>query len=215
MYSDTEKDVHSPILRTVYWAHVGWILCTKYMQTITTLVKDLDRYPELRWLNRWHMVPPIVLAAATMGLGGALRHWAPGLGTGPAQMLVWGFFVSTVALYHGTFCINSFCHLMGSRRYNTADSSRNSFLLALVTLGEGWHNNHHRYPASERQGFFWYEVDPTHYALVLLSWMGVVWELKAPPEELLREAEFFDRLEVSLNPADLKALGLAEAAKEA
>ena len=212
MYSDTQEDVHSPIMRTVYWAHVGWILCKKYMQTITRLVRDFDRYPELQWLNKWHVVPGIVLALQTYAVGWALQRWAPGLGTNGSQMLIWGFFVSTVFLYHGTFTINSFCHLMGKRRYNTKDSSRNSWILAIITLGEGWHNNHHRYPASERQGFFWWEFDPTHYLLVLFSWMGMVWELKSPPEDVLREAQFFDDLKSSLNPADLKALGIPEAA---
>jgi stearoyl-CoA desaturase (delta-9 desaturase) len=215
LYSDTEKDVHSPILRTVYWAHVGWIMCSKYMSTITTLVKDLDRYPELRWLNRWHVVPPIVTGCFTFALGAALHRWAPGLGTTSWQLLVWGFFISTVFLYHGTFCINSFCHLMGSRRYQTGDSSRNSLILAIITLGEGWHNNHHRYPASERQGFFWWEIDPTHYGLVVLSWFGLVWELKAPPEDVLREARFFDELEAGLKPAELKTLGLNKTASKA
>ncbi len=211
MYSDTDKDVHSPIMRTVYWAHVGWILCKKYMQTITRLIKDFEKYPELVWLNKWHVVPGIVLALQMYALGWGLERWAPGLGTNGPQMLIWGFFISTVFLYHGTFTINSFCHLMGSRRYNTNDSSRNSWFLALITLGEGWHNNHHRYPASERQGFFWWEFDPTHYALVMMSWVGLVKGLKSPPEEVLKEAAFYDELKASLNPQDLKALGLQEA----
>jgi stearoyl-CoA desaturase (delta-9 desaturase) len=210
MYSDTEQDVHSPIMRTVYWAHCGWILCKKYMQTINRLVKDLSRYPELVWLNTWHVVPGICLALTMYGLGKGLAVWAPGLGTNGAQMLIWGFFVSTVFLYHGTFTINSFCHLMGTRRYNTADSSRNSLFLAIITLGEGWHNNHHRFPASERQGFFWYELDITHYILVVLSWFGIVWGLKGPSEEVLAEAKFFDELKKTLNPDDLHSMGIAD-----
>jgi stearoyl-CoA desaturase (Delta-9 desaturase) len=211
MYSDTEADVHSPIMRTVYWAHCGWILCKKHMQTITRLIKDFEKHPELVWLNKYHVVPGIVLALQIYALGWGLQRWAPGLGTNGPQMLVWGFFISTVLLYHGTFTINSFCHLMGSRRYNTNDSSRNSWILAIITLGEGWHNNHHRYPASERQGFFWWEFDPTHYILVVMSWFGLVKNLKSPPEDVLREAQFFDQLKASLNPSDLKAMGLAEA----
>lgn len=211
MYSDTASDVHSPIMRTIYWAHCGWILCKKYMQTIHKLIKDFEKYPELVWLNKWHVVPGALLAVKMFLLGMALETWAPQLGTNGPQMLIWGFFVSTVFLYHGTFTINSFCHLMGNRRYNTNDSSRNSWILAIITLGEGWHNNHHRYPASERQGFFWWEFDPTHYILVMLSWVGLVWSLKSPPEDVLREAQFFDELKTSLNPSDLKALGLIEA----
>jgi stearoyl-CoA desaturase (delta-9 desaturase) len=212
LHSDTEEDVHSPIVRTVWWAHAGWILCGKYMQTVRRMVRDLERYPELEWLNQYYLIPPFLLAWCLFGLGWLLRRYAPGLGTDPLQMVVWGFFVSTVCLYHGTFCINSFCHLVGKRAYNTKDSSRNSFLLAVITLGEGWHNNHHRYPASERQGFRWWQFDPTHYALVALSWVGLVWGLKSPPQDVVEEARFYGQLKASLNPADLAALGLADAA---
>ncbi len=214
LHSDTAEDVHSPVVRTVWWAHVGWILCGKYMQTPRRMVRDLERYPELEWLNRHYLVPPTLLALALTGLGWWLGRRFPALGTNGLQMLAWAFFAGTVCLYHGTFSINSFCHLMGRRRYNTKDSSRNSFLLALVTLGEGWHNNHHRYPASERQGFFWWEFDPTHYALVVLSRIGLVWGLKRPPDEVLEEAKFFSDLKAGLNPADLAALGIPEAAPE-
>ena len=174
-------------------------------------MKDLSRYPELVWLNTWHVVPGIVLAFTMLGIGKLAAAYAPGLHTNGAQMVIWGFFISTVFLYHGTFTINSFCHLMGTRRYNTDDSSRNSLLLAIITLGEGWHNNHHRYPASERQGFFWYELDITHYILVVLSWFGIVWGLKGPSEEVLAEAKFFDDLKKSLNPGDLTSMGIQEA----
>ncbi|MGH7442837.1 MAG: acyl-CoA desaturase, partial [bacterium] len=148
LHSDTPEDVHSPVIRTVWWSHVGWILCGKYMQTVRRMVRDLERYPELEWLNRFYLIPPFALGLTLFGLGHFLGLYFPSLGTNGLQMVVWGFFISTVCLYHGTFSINSFCHLMGKRRYNTKDSSRNSFLLAIITLGEGWHNNHHRYPAS-------------------------------------------------------------------
>lgn len=210
LYSDTPQDVHSPIRRTIYWAHAGWILCKKYMATMTKLVRDLDKYPELRWLNKWHVVPPAVLAIALTLFGAALAHEAPALHTNAAQMLVWGFFVSTVFLYHATFCINSFCHLMGTRRYNTKDSSRNSLILALITLGEGWHNNHHRYPASERQGFYWWEIDITHYGLVLLSWFGLVWSLRPPADEVYIDADLNAKLKEQLKPGELSAIGLQE-----
>jgi stearoyl-CoA desaturase (delta-9 desaturase) len=116
-----------------------------------------------------------------------------------------------VVLWHGTFTINSLCHLWGSRRYKTTDHSRNNLWLALITMGEGWYNNHHYYQSTANQGFFWWEFDPTHYILVMLSWVGLVWNLKSPPEDVLREAQFFDQLKASLNPADLKALGIPEA----
>src|SRR5690606_38971181 len=109
---------------------------------------------------------------------------APSLETSGTQLLVWGFFVSTVILYHMTFTINSLAHQFGSRRYDTSDDSRNNFILAIITLGEGWHNNHHKYPHSERQGFYWYEIDITHLTLVLLSKLGIVWDLKSPPREI-------------------------------
>ena len=215
LHSDTPEDVHSPVLRTIWWSHVGWILCGKYMKTVHRMVRDLERYPELEWLNRFYLVPPAALAAGLLGLGCWLRRSAPGLGTDGPQLLVWGFFVSTVFLYHGTFSINSLCHLTGRRRYDTGDGSRNSFLLALVTLGEGWHNNHHRYPASERQGFFWWEFDPTHYALRALGWMGLVWGLKSPPQAVLDEARFYRELKSGLDPRELEDLGLPNPSREA
>jgi stearoyl-CoA desaturase (delta-9 desaturase) len=175
-YADTEDDLHSPGLRGFWWSHVGWILSSRYNHTEVEQIRDFYRYPELRWLNRYFLVPPVTLAASLFLLGG----WA---------WLVWGFFVSTVLLWHGSFLVNSLSHVFGRRRYPTADDSRNSFWIALVTLGEGWHNNHHHYMASARQGFFWWEIDVTYYLLKLLSWFGIVWDLRQPPEHLLTEEE--------------------------
>jgi stearoyl-CoA desaturase (delta-9 desaturase) len=123
------------------------------------------------------------------GFGWLLNHYAPSLHTSGAQMLTWGFFVSTTLLYHGTFTINSVAHIFGRRRFATNDTSRNSFVLSLITLGEGWHNNHHRYPASERQGFYWWEIDITHYILKAMSWARLVWDLREPPEYIYGEAK--------------------------
>jgi stearoyl-CoA desaturase (delta-9 desaturase) len=103
-------------------------------------------------------------------------------------MFTWGFCISTTLLYHGTFCINSLAHVLGKARFKTGDDSKNSFLLAIITLGEGWHNNHHRYPGSERQGFYWWEVDISHYTLKVLSWFGLVWDLREPPARIYEEA---------------------------
>jgi stearoyl-CoA desaturase (delta-9 desaturase) len=167
-YSDGPNDVHSVRQRGFWWAHVGWILARRYETTDFDRVKDLAAYPELRWLNRWFLVPPAALVALLLALGGA---WA----------FVWGFLVSTTLLWHGTFCVNSLAHVFGRRRYRTSDDSRNSFLIALFTLGEGWHNNHHHYQRSERQGFYWWELDITHMVLKALSWIGLVWDLHAPP----------------------------------
>ncbi len=144
-------------------------------------VRDLLQFPELRWLDRFDILVPLLLAVGMFGLGVLLQDVAPHLGTNGWQMLIWGFFISTVACYHGTYTINSLSHVFGRQRYRTGDSSRNNWLLALVTLGEGWHNNHHHYPSAVRQGFYWWEVDITFYLLKLLSWLGIIWDLKPVP----------------------------------
>ena len=132
---------------------------------MTENVRDLARFPELVWLNRFHLVPPVALAAGLLIVGGL-----------PA--LVWGFFVSTIVLFHATVTINSLAHRWGTRRFATRDDSRNNAVLALVTMGEGWHNNHHHYQGSVRQGFFWWEYDITYYVLRLLAAVGLVWDIK-------------------------------------
>ncbi|MCU1376637.1 MAG: Delta-9 acyl-phospholipid desaturase [Actinomycetia bacterium] len=170
-WSDTERDIHSPI-RGFWWSHVGWILCDRHSATDESLVKDLAKYPELRWLNRHDWVGPLALAVATLAVGG----WAG---------LVIGFGLSTVLLWHGTFLVNSLAHVVGRRRYVTSDTSRNSRLIALLTNGEGWHNNHHHYQASARQSFRWYQWDPSYYALWLLARIGIVHDLKTPTAAIL------------------------------
>ncbi len=187
-YSDTEYDVHSPKISGLYYAHMGWVLSKQYKHTETALVQDLTKFPELQFLGHLYMLPPILLATATYYLGVGLDNTFPALQTSGPQMLVWGFFVSTVLLYHGTFCINSFTHLIGRQRFHTGDDSCNHWLLALITLGEGWHNNHHRYPGSERQGMYWWEIDITHYGLVALSKLGIVWDLRSYPQIIYAEA---------------------------
>ena len=170
-WSDTEADVHSVKQRGFWWAHVKWILVRKYDQTDWDRIKDFARYPELRWLNTWHVIPTAVLVAILLLAGG---WWA----------VIWGYCVSTTLLWHGTFTVNSLSHVYGRRRYNTGDDSRNSFLIALFTLGEGWHNNHHHYQRSERQGFYWWELDITHSILKMLSWARLVWDLHEPPRHV-------------------------------
>ena len=183
-YSDQSDDSHSP--RQGFWnSHLGWFLNRKNLRTRTEEVKDLLRYPELIWLDRFDLVLPILLALACLLLGMLLELVAPGLGTNGPQMLVWGFFVSTVALYHATFTINSLAHRIGRKRYETNDDSRNSFLLALLTFGEGWHNNHHFYPGSARQGFRWWQVDMSFYLLRTMSIFGLVWNLRKVPKRVL------------------------------
>ncbi len=170
-FSDRPEDIHSPLARGFWWSHVGWILARRFDATKLERVKDLARYPELRFLDRFHVLAPVALAAGLFLAGG----W-------PA--LLWGFFVSTVVLWHATFAINSLAHVFGTRRYMTGDGSRNSLALALVTFGEGWHNNHHFYPSSANQAFFWWEVDVSYWALRLLSALRVVRDLRKPPPEV-------------------------------
>jgi stearoyl-CoA desaturase (delta-9 desaturase) len=171
--SDTPEDIHSPTQQGFWWAHVGWVLSPRYDATDFDAIPDFAAYPELRFLNRYYLVPPVLLGVALFLLGGV-------------HALVWGFAVSTVILWHGTFTINSLSHVFGRRRFPTTDTSRNSLSLALLTLGEGWHNNHHYYPGSMRQGFYWWQVDLAGYAIRALSWLGIVWDIRSAPERVLR-----------------------------
>ncbi len=172
-YSDTPLDVHSPKQRGFWYAHVGWILKNTWATDLKQ-VPDLAKYPELRFLNR----PGIdFLPCALLGLAFLL--------IGGVHGLIWGFMVSTVLLWHGSFAINSLTHLVGRRRYATKDDSRNHWLLALITSGEGWHNNHHHYSSSAKQGFFWWEIDPTYWVLRGLQRLGLVWDLRRPPADVL------------------------------
>jgi len=180
-FSDRAGDPHSPRHRGFLVSHMGWFLTQGGFRPDLRRVRDLERFPELRWLDRFDVAVPAALAAGLLAAGNWLAANRPDLGTSGGQLLVWGFFVSTVVLYHATYTINSLCHVFGRQRYVTGDDSRNNFWLALITLGEGWHNNHHHYPTSVRQGFYWWEVDLTWYGLKLLSWLGLVWDLKPIP----------------------------------
>ena len=185
-HSDGEQDIHSPVRRGFWWSHMGWFLTPRGFRTDWSVIPDLRRFPELRWLDRFDMLAPALLAAALFACGAWLERVHPQWGTSGPQMLVWGFFVSTVVLFHVTFCINSLAHRRGSRRFDTADDSRNNWLLALLTFGEGWHNNHHHFPGSARQGFRWWEIDITYGLLRLMSWTGLVWGLRPAPADLRR-----------------------------
>jgi len=187
--SDQEGDIHSPHVFDVVWSHMGWFLSVAGFRTDWSNVPDWGKYPELVWLEKWHLVGPLTLMAAMFALGVALEAWAPALGTSGWQMFVWGFGVSTVLLYHSTFTINSLAHLFGSRRFDTKDESRNNWALALLTFGEGWHNNHHFYPGSARQGFYWWELDLTYLALRLMEKLGLVWDLNPVPARVYEAAE--------------------------
>jgi len=180
-HSDQPADVHSPVCHGFLRAHMGWFLTHEGFEADAKLVRDLLKFPELRWLDRFDIAVPFVLAVAIFLLGVLLHHVAPQLATTGWQLLVWGFFISTVLCYHGTYLINSLSHVMGRQRYRTGDSSRNNWLLALITLGEGWHNNHHHYPSAASQGFYWWEIDITYYVLKFLSWLGIIWDLRVIP----------------------------------
>jgi len=187
-HADTEHDIHSPLRHGFLWSHMGWFLTARAFRTRWESIGDLQRYGELRWIDRYDIAVPALLALALFLLG----HWVgaafPASGTSGAQLLVWGFFVSTVVLFHATVTINSLAHRFGTRRFATRDNSRNNWLLALLTFGEGWHNNHHHFPGSARQGFRWWEVDLTYYLLQLLAACGVIWDLKPVPAGLVRAA---------------------------
>jgi stearoyl-CoA desaturase (Delta-9 desaturase) len=173
LHSDTELDVHSPRHTGFIYSHVGWIFSRGQETMNVNRIADFAKYPELMWLHRYEQLPAFVLAVLCLAVAGS-----PGL--------IVGFFWSTVAVYHGTFCINSLAHLVGKRRYVTGDDSRNNWLLAIITMGEGWHNNHHAYQSSARQGFRWWEYDPTFYLLTLLQRLGLVWNLKLPTAEVMQ-----------------------------
>ncbi len=182
-FADKPEDIHSPAQKGFLWSHILWILTPRYFATDKKLVKSWMKYPELVFLNRFSTLVPLILLLVLYLSGELLRIYVPSTGTSGVQMVVWGFCISTVALFHATATINSLDHMIGKRRYNTPDTSRNNWLLALLTFGEGWHNNHHHYPISTRQGFFWWELDITYYVLVFLSWLGIVNDLTPLPEQ--------------------------------
>ena len=174
-YSDTEDDPHSPIRHGVFWSHMGWVLANNSAETDREIIKDFAKYPELRVLEKVHWLPGLGLAFlcySTLGWSG----------------LIWGFFVSTVLVYHASFCVNSVCHIFGVQRYKTGDASRNNALVAILTLGEGWHNNHHHYQSSANQGFKWWEIDISYYGLCCLRLLFLVWDLRRPPPDKLMPA---------------------------
>jgi stearoyl-CoA desaturase (delta-9 desaturase) len=179
--ADGPGDVHSPRQDGLLWAHVGWVLDANSAGMDPNYVRDWLRYPELRWLDRLRWIPPLTVIVALAALGGWLAWLAPGSGTGPLQMVAWGFFLPTTICYQVTFSVNSIAHRFGRRRFDTADDSRNVAWIALMTNGEGWHNNHHRFPSSEKHGFAWWELDVTHAVLRGLEAFGVVWALKTQP----------------------------------
>ena len=184
-HADTELDMHSP-RHGFFRSHMGWFLTKRGFATNFGNIPDLVKFPELRYLDRFDIAVPIALAVGLYTLGAWLETAEPQLNTSGPQLLVWGFFISTIVLFHATVTINSLAHLWGTRRYNTNDDSRNNAFLALITFGEGWHNNHHHFPGSASQGFKWWELDMTYMALKTMSFFGLVWDLKVVPPTLKR-----------------------------
>ena len=177
-FADRDGDPHSPSVSGFYYAHVGWFLHDARHATLpptNPVVRDFGRVPEVAWLDRWYVVPPALLAL-TLYLAGGLP-W-----------LAWGFCLATTTLAHATFAINTVNHLWGSRRFATPDESRNNALTAFFAVGEGWHNNHHRYQRAARNGFYWWEFDPTYYVVVAMSWLGLAWNLQPVPARIYEEA---------------------------
>lgn len=185
--SDDEGDPHSPHVHGFWWSHLGWLTDQNNFPTDLSRVPDLARYRELRWLDRFDTLVPGAMALGLFALGSWLESAAPGLGTDGWQMLIWGFFVSTVLLLHATCLVNSAAHLIGRRDYETSDRSRNSLLIALLTMGEGWHNNHHRYPGSARQGFTAAQIDPTFYLLRCMASLGLIRDLHPVPAHVMAQ----------------------------
>ncbi|MDX1457568.1 MAG: fatty acid desaturase [Marinobacter sp.] len=185
-HSDTQDDVHSPRTRSLLWSHLGWFICNRHFKTDYDRVKDFARYPELRFLNRHDQLVPLLTGVLVFATGEWCYSYDPTLGIQGLNLLLWAFLIPTVLVWHATFSINSLAHLLGRRRFNTRDHSRNNFLLALFTLGEGWHNNHHRWPTSARQGFYWWEIDVTYYLLKLLSMLRIIHSLNPVPPHVLQ-----------------------------
>ncbi len=177
-YADRDGDPHSPAISGLYYAHIGWFLNDARHDTLgptNPVVRDFSKAPEIAWLDRYYPVPPLVLAVVLFLIGGL-------------PLLVWGFCVPTMTLAHATFAINTVNHLFGSRRFDTPDQSRNNVFTALFAAGEGWHNNHHRYQRAARNGFYWWEFDPTWYVIRAMAAVGLAWNVQSVPERIYREA---------------------------
>ncbi|SFI02890.1 stearoyl-CoA desaturase (delta-9 desaturase) [Bosea sp. OK403] len=175
-YADTEHDVHSPVLTSFVYSHLGWIFARGHARFDPSTITDLTKFQELRLLHRFEIAPAVLLALICFAIDG----WAG---------LFVGFFWSTVCVFHATFCINSLAHVHGDKDYVTGDESRNNWWLAVITMGEGWHNNHHAYQYSVRQGFRWWQWDPTYYIILGLSKLGLVWELREPPQAVIERSQ--------------------------
>ena len=187
-HSDTDQDIHSPHAKGVFWSHTLWFMTDYAVPTLLKEIPDWLKFPELRFINRFDWIPVLVLGYGCYLLGSwDWFHSATGLNS--LTTFIWGFLVPTVCLYHATFAVNSISHLFGKKRFDTGDESRNNGLVALLTFGEGWHNNHHFFPGSARQGFFRGEIDITYYFLKVMSCLGLVHDLRPVPAWVKKKAQ--------------------------
>lgn len=184
IYADTEQDIHSPLMQGFFWSHIGWILAYSNKRTRVEYIKDWLRYPELVFLDTYALAVPVIMGVIVFLTGHLCYLYAPELKTNGLQLFIWGFIVSTVFCSHATFSINSIDHMFGSKRYDLPNTSRNNLLMAVLTLGEGWHNNHHHYPVTARAGFYWWEIDITYYLLNIMSWLRILRNLKPLPDSI-------------------------------
>jgi stearoyl-CoA desaturase (delta-9 desaturase) len=165
IHSDTEQDLHSPVQKGFWYSHMGWIFDPSTQGYNRKKIADFGKYPELRFLDKYHWIPTVTVGALFLAIGGI-------------SAFLWGYVLTIICLYQASYCVNSLAHVYGSRRFNTTDESRNNLWLAIITLGEGWHNNHHHCKSSCRQGYKWYEIDMTFYLLTVLSWVGIVKDIR-------------------------------------
>ncbi|MBS2032732.1 MAG: acyl-CoA desaturase [Deltaproteobacteria bacterium] len=196
-YSDTELDVHSPMRRGFWYSHIGWIMSAKYEATDYDRVGDLAKYPELRFLNKFFLLPPLAIGAVIWVFFGF-------------DVFLWAGIIATAALWHGTFTINSLSHVYGTRPYKTTDTSRNNFLLALITCGEGWHNNHHHYQSTANQGWHWWQLDVSYYIIRILQALGLVWDVRTPPRHVVESEHQDGPLVAKIKPVLEKAVQAAQ-----
>lgn len=188
IHSDDPDDSHSAAQHGFWWSHIGWFLSKRHFHYPENCIKDFSRYPEIKWLDRFDSLIAMLFAGTIFLIGYVCQSIWPALNTSGLQCFIWVFCISTVCSYHVTFCINSLTHIFGKRVYPTKDQSKNHWLLALLTFGEGWHNNHHFYPVSARQGFTWWQIDITYYILKGMEKIRIIKNLKKPPQRIIEQA---------------------------
>jgi len=184
-YTETEDDIHSPVAHGFWQSHIGWLTNKKAFNAPKIRANDFAKIPEIKFLQKQYVFIQVLQVLGLFSLGSYLQAAFPQLETSGAQLLVWGFFINTVALWHSTFAVNSICHVWGKEPYEANDTSKNNFIVALLAFGEGWHNNHHKFATSARHGLEWWQFDMTFITLRFLEAFGIVSHLKIPTQEQL------------------------------